>query len=101
MNARTTKLATLVFAVQCVLMLATVLFNDSDLQWLPATFGVCFWLVPVAGYIVVLYHAPLFARRSPVLRTVSVTVLSLAGSVVGGIALLLCLPLIGIPIMNH
>jgi hypothetical protein len=101
MNARTAKLIALVFAVQCVFLLATVLFNDSGFQWLPTTLGICFWLVPFAGYIVALYHAPIFARWSPILRTACVTLLSVAGSVVGGVAVFLCLPLIGIPIMNH
>lgn len=76
-------------------------FNDSTWQWLPAIFSISYWLVPFVGYIVALYQAPVFARWPPILRTAFLTVFSLAGSLVGGIVIFLCLPMIGIPIMPH
>jgi hypothetical protein len=101
MDARSIKRAALVFLVQCALMFAVVVFDESELRWLPAIFAVCFWLLPFVCYIVALYRVPMFSRWSPVLRMACVTVISLVVSAVGGFAIFLSLPLMGIPISPH
>ena len=49
---------------QAVMVSGIVYFDSSPHHWIPSVFAVAALLVPFIGYIVTVYHAPLFARWS-------------------------------------
>jgi hypothetical protein len=101
MQARHIKRLGLILVAQCILVAAMILTSDQNVHWLPAAFGVCFWVVPFVSYIVALYDAPALARWSPFLRAACLPLLSAVMTLGGGLAIFFSLPLIEVPIMPH
>jgi len=97
MRASHFKRALLVFAVQAIALTAAFCLDHTRLEWLAMVGFFASWIVPFAGYIIVLYDAPMFTDRSRLLKTAALTVLSIAATFGGTMLVFLVFLISGFP----
>jgi len=96
MKARQFKFAALAVALQCILVIAVVLFHQSGWSRLASITAAGFWGVPFVVYLTALYSSPFLSGEGRISRTILATFFSIAATLVGGFAIFFCLPLVGI-----
>jgi hypothetical protein len=100
MKARQIKFAALAVALQCILVLGVVLFHQSGWGRLASITAAGFWGVPFVVYLTALYSSSFLSGEGPISRTILATFFSIAATLVSGVAIFFCLPLVGIRTMH-
>jgi hypothetical protein len=76
MNITHIKRLALVFAIQVICLAGGFRWEHTTLNWLAVVFCFCTYILPLVGYITVLYKAPMFEKTNGILKMLCLALLS-------------------------